>query len=128
MRISHLILVVSAVIACALSYAVGYHAGAMRLALKGQLEGDLMIALRTYQAAQATNWTKVQSTLATQVLALTRHYEQTYGVPTGTNRFAQHFPEAKAVADQIERQMVPLSSVLTNVPHTADAKVTVEKQ
>jgi hypothetical protein len=115
------------VIACAICYFLGYHSGVRHVPLKNQLEGDLLIALRTYQASQATNWTKVQSTLATQVLALTRHYEQVYGAPTGTNAFARHFPEAKAMADQIERQMVPLGSVLTNVPHAAGAKVTVRQ-
>ena len=127
MRIRHSLVILSAVVACAFSYSFGYHSGTRRLPLKNQLEGDLMIALRTYQAAQATNWTKVQSTLATQVLALTRHYELVYGVPTGTNTFARHFPEAKAMADQIEKQMVPLGSVLTNVPDAADAKVTVHQ-
>lgn len=44
-------------------------------------------------------------------------------MPTGTNVFDRHFPEAKALADQIEKRMVPVSFVLSNVPHTPDAEI-----
>ena len=87
-----------------------------------------MIALMMYKTGQYTNWAKVEDQLGLQVLALTRYYEQTYGVPTGTNSFATHFAEAEVVANQIEKQMVPLSSILTNVPHTPDVKITIPNQ
>ena len=38
---------------------------------------------------------------------------------------AKHYMDAKAIADMEESQLVPISSILTNFPHTPDAKVTV---
>ena len=58
------------------------------------------------------------------ILGQTRIYEQQYGVPTGTNSFAQKFATAQGIASQIESNLVPVSSILTNFPHTPDAKVT----
>lgn len=70
-----LIIIIGAVVVCAVCYSVGYQSGVRRLSLKNQLQGDLLITLHTYQAAQSTNWVKVQSTLGTQLVALTRYYE-----------------------------------------------------
>jgi hypothetical protein len=128
MRISHLIIAVIALMACVVCYLVGFRAGTKQSPLSEARQGDLVIALRTYQAAERTNWTKVQSTLGMQVLALTRDYERKFGVPTGTNRFVQYFAEAKAVADRVESQLVPLSSAFTNLPLAPNFKVTVGKE
>ena len=62
-----------------------------------------------------------------QVLALTRDYERRFGVPTGSNRFAQNFAEAKAIADRVEGQLVPLSSAFTNLPLATNFKVTIQR-
>jgi hypothetical protein len=130
MRISHIILAVVALvacIACVICYLVGFHAGTKQSPLTETRQGDLLIALRTYQAAKHTNWTKVQGILGMQVLALTRDYEWRFGAPTGTNRFVHQFAEAKAVANRVESELVPLSSAFTNLPVSPDFKVTIEK-
>lgn len=128
MRISHLIVAAVALLACVICYFVGFRAGTKQSPLSEARQGDLVIALRTYQAAERTNWTRVQSTLGIQVLALTRDYERRFGVPTGTNRFVQYFAEAKAVADRVESQLMPLSSVFTNLPRAPNFKVIVGKE
>jgi hypothetical protein len=128
MRISYLIIAAIALVACVICYLVGFRAGTKQSPLSEGRQGDLVIALRTYQAAERTNWTKVQSTLGMQVLALTRDYERRFGVPTGTNRFVQYFAEAKAVADRVESQLVPLSSAFTNLPLTPNFKVGVKEE
>src|SRR5438045_1860314 len=69
---------------------------------------------RKPSSAQATNWTKVRSFINTELLGFTRDYERDFGVPNATDRFASRFARAKIVADQIEKGMVPLSSILTN--------------
>ena len=62
------------------------------------------------------------------ILGQTRVYEQQYGVPSGTNSFAQKFARAQIIASQVESNLVPVSSILTNIPQTPDAKITFEKQ
>jgi len=78
-----------------------------------------MIALRTYQVVQGTNWAKAHSTLGVVLYSRTRDYERRFGIPTGTNSsgfsFARAFAEAKALSARIERELVPLNSIFTNV-------------
>ena len=47
-----------------------------------------------------------------------------YGVPTGTNSFAQKFATAQTIASQIESNLVPISSITNHLP--ADMKLQVE--
>src|SRR5688572_22489617 len=122
MRTSHIILALAGLIGCVACYSVGFLAGTRESPLREEHQGNLLIALRTYQAAERTNWIKVQSTLGIQVLALTRDYERRFGVPKGTNRFVQHFAEAKALADRTESQLVRLDSIFTNVPSEPKVK------
>ena len=110
MRISHLILGVVAIIACCGCYWFGYRAGTKESPLEEEYRGNLSIALRTYQATERTNWTKVQSTLGMQVWALTRNYDRMFGIPTGTHRFVQQFAEAQAVAKRVEQGLIRINS------------------
>jgi hypothetical protein len=128
MKISHIVLIVCALAGFAVCYTVGFRAGAKLSPLQQHCEGDLLLAVAMYQSAQATNWTKVKSTLGMEVLQWTRDYQKRFGVPTGTNVFARHFPEAQAIADTVERTLVPMSSILTNFPHTPDAKFDVSRE
>ena len=128
MRTSHIIVVTLAIIACCFCYWLGFRTGAKESPLKGDREGHLFMALRMYQAMERTNYAKVQSTLAGQVFALTRDYERKYGIPIGTNRFAQTFAEAKAVANSFQKQLVPLGAALTNLPLAPSFKIGVEKK
>lgn len=128
MRISHIILLLVALAGCVVCYFAGYRAGTKESPVRESREGDLLIALRTYQSAERTNWTKVQSVLGMQVLALTRDYERRFSAPGGTSSFARYFAEARAVADRIESRLLPLGAVLSNVPTASNVKVTVDRE
>src|SRR5712671_5511061 len=128
MRVTYLILLVLAGVACCFCYSLGYRAGRKESPLREARQGDLLIAVRTYQAAERTNWSKVQGVLGIQVLALTRDYERRFGVPKGTNRFVRDFAEAKAVANRVEAQLVPLSTALTNLPLSPDFKIELQDE
>src|SRR5437867_461511 len=111
MRIQLLLLPVVAIIAGAVCYFLGYRSGTKQSLLEEDRRGLLVLTLGAYQAAEATNWTKVQSFLQVELLGFTRDYEHHFGVPSGTNSFTKRFAEAKVIADRIEKQMVPVSSI-----------------
>jgi hypothetical protein len=98
---------------CAGSYFIGFRAGTKQSLSEKERRGIIALTLATYDAAQATNWTKVKSFLEVELLGFTREYERRYGVPTNTNALPL-FVRAKSVADQIEKRMVPMSSLATN--------------
>jgi hypothetical protein len=125
---SHFFLILAALVSCAFFYFIGFQVGIKKSPLIKQQQADLTLALRLYQTAQATNWAKVQAALGIQVLALTRHYENQFGIPTGTNRFARIFHEAQIAASQEESILVPASSILKQFPAATDAKITVTPQ
>ena len=121
MRIGYLIVAVLAIIAYCFCYRIGYRAGTKESLLREEREGNLLLALRTYQAMERTNWTKAQSAVGMQVLALTRDYEQRFGAPTGTNRFVQHFADAQAAAKRIEQGLVRLDRDFINALNKTNA-------
>jgi hypothetical protein len=110
MRTAFVILVAVALLACLGCYVVGYRAGIEHSALRQERQGQVLYALSMYQAAEAANWTKVQSFLDTQIVAFTRDYERRFGVPSGTNVFDRRFMDAKLIADRVQKQMVPVNA------------------
>jgi hypothetical protein len=91
--------------------------------LEEDQRGLVVLTLSGYKAAEATNWTKVQSLLSVEILGFTRDYERRFGVPTGTNIFVGRFAEAKVIADRVEAQMVPVVGALQKA---LGSNVTVE--
>src|SRR5262245_59458367 len=110
MRILLCILAIVVIIACSICFALGYRSGSKRSRLEEDQRGLVVLTLTGYKAAEATNWTKVKSLLTIEILGFTRDYERRFGVPTGTNVFVTRL--AKAIADQVEKQMVPVGSAL----------------
>ena len=110
MRPPFVALIGVALIACLASYVMGYRAGIKQSPLREERQGQVIYALGMYKAAEATNWTKVQSFLDTQIVSFTRDYERRFGVPSGTNVFDKRFTDAKLIADRIEKQMVPVNA------------------
>lgn len=108
MNIRSPFLALAAVIACIIFYFVGYRNGIKKSPLQEDRQGEVVFTLGAYKAAEATNWTKVQSFLSVELLSFTRDYERRFGVPNGTNTFARRFAEAKVIADRLETQMVPV--------------------
>jgi hypothetical protein len=111
MRLLFAILAITIILACGVCYNLGYRSGLKRSLLEEDRRGLLDLTLAGYKAAESTNWGKVHSLLSVEILGFTRDYEKHFGVPTGTNRFVGRFAEAKAIADRVERRMVPVSDM-----------------
>jgi hypothetical protein len=80
-----------------------------------------------YHSAEQGDIQKIQSTLGMVLLGEVRAYQYEFGDETGTNNFAKHYMDAKAIADQVQSTLVPINSILTNFPHVQGMKVTIEK-
>lgn len=117
------ILCLVAIIACVVCYSLGFRSGIKQSRLEEDQRGLVVLTLGGYKAAEATNWSKVKSLLSVEILGFTRDYERRFGAPTGSNSFVGRFAEAKAIADQVEKQMVPLASGLQKA---LGSNVTVE--
>jgi hypothetical protein len=99
---------------------MGYRSGLKRSLLEEDRRGLLTLTLNGYKALESTNWSRVQSLLTIELVGFTRDYEKHFGIPSGTNSFAGRFAEAKAIADRLEKQLVPMNDLGpklgTNVP------------
>ena len=121
------IIIVSLTLAV-VSYLLGWSNNTLRDVYAREARARLSINLRIYREAQRGDLQAVRRHLGMVVLGQTRVYEEQYGVPTGTDWFAQRFATAQTIASQIESNLVPVGALLTNVPHTPDAKITFEKR
>jgi hypothetical protein len=123
-----IVIIAVALVACVASYVVGYRAGTRKSLLEQDRRGLLVLTLGVHDAMEATNWAKARSMVDTELLGFTRDYERHFGVPSGTDSFASRFARAKAAADQIERRMVPLSSITNFLPSNTTIRIGREKQ
>jgi hypothetical protein len=111
MRSAFVIFVAVALCACFVCYSLGYRSGIKQSRLEEDQRGLVVLSLTGYKEAEATNWPKVKSLLATELFGFTRDYERRFGAPTGAGNFVPRFYEAKGIADRIEKEMVPLSAL-----------------
>lgn len=109
MRLLICVLATIAILVCAIFYFLGYRTGLKQSLLEEDRRGILTLTLDGYKALESTNWSKVHSLLSVEMVGFTRDYEKHFGVPSGTNRFAARFAEAKAIADRLEKQLVPMN-------------------
>ena len=111
----------------AVSYEIGRRKGVQTAIVKGDAQFRIAVFHGLYLTAQRGDLASVQSNLASFLLGEVRAYQYRFGQETGTN-FGERFAEAKQIADRVERQLIPLSSVLTNVPHSPNVKITIEQE
>ena len=90
-----------------------------------EARGRLGLNLQIYEEAQRGDLQAVQSHLGMLILGQTRTYQERYGVPTGMDSFAQNFSVAQVIGRQVESNLVPVSSILTNFLHAPDTKITI---
>jgi hypothetical protein len=112
---------------------LGFWIRAERQTLKDELRfqialNDALCRLTEKGDFQKIDLQNIRPDLRMELLGAVRLYERQFGDETGTNSFARHFADAKAIANQEESQLVPISSILTNLPHTPDAKITLEQK
>jgi len=124
----NIVVIVLSLALAVVSYLLGWSNGSLRDFEAREARGRLGMNLGIYQAMERGDFQRAKENMGIVILGQTRTYEQQYGVPTGTNSFAQKFEAAQAIASKVESSLVPLSSIITNVPHTPDFKITVEDQ
>jgi len=122
-RTKRTLLVGMAVMICVFSFALGMlsETQQQQLQLKKERQGRLAILLHTYHLVDATNWSRARSDVGSDLVDVTRDYENQFGVERGTNRFARLFAEARdvtATLDHRASQAVPPRLPSTNVPAT----------
>jgi hypothetical protein len=127
MRKNIVVIVLSLALAVA-CYLLGWSNVSIRDLQKHEDRGRLGLDLVIYQQLERGEFQRAKANLGLVILGQTRVYEHQYGVPTGTNWFAEKFAKAQTIALLVESNLVPVSSILTNLPHTPDAEVTIEKE
>ena len=108
----YLILTVSAILAFVVTYLAGYRAGA-KPQEEGGRQGSLIMGVTLYQFME-TNQAMAQRILEKRIANMARGYEQRFGIPKGTNPFAQLFMQAKVIADRVAKAPVLSGEASTN--------------
>ena len=119
-------MIVLSLILAVVSYLLGWSNVSLRDSEAREARGRLGLNLAIYQEMERGDFQRAKDHFGMVILGQTRIYEQQYGVPAETDSFAQKFAAAQAIASQVESNLVPVSSILTNFPHTPDAKITFE--
>ncbi len=128
MNTKFLIAIVIVIAAVGISYELGHRTGMQTAIVRSDAQFRISIFHGLYLSTQKGDVTNLQSNLGILLLGEVRAYEYRFGEVTGTNRFADRFREAKQIADRVERGLVPLSSVITNVPHSPDVKIEFRRE
>jgi hypothetical protein len=108
------------------SFYFGYSNNALRSFEMREAQSRMGLNLSIYNDAERGDFQRVKEHLGMVILGQIRIYKQKYGVPTGTNSFAQKFAAAQAIASQVESNLVPVSSIFTNFPHAPNLEITID--
>jgi hypothetical protein len=108
-----------AAVSCIFGYAVGH-----RSAVRDQDRFDMSVNLGLYRLLEKGDTNAVVSKLRFLVYMDSDYYDSHFGSETVTASFAKTLVDARAIAAEERRHVVPISSILTNIPHTPDAKIT----
>ena len=119
----NVIIVGAAVTLAAVSCIVGYAVG-QRSAVRDQDRFDLSVNLGLYRLLEKGDTNAVASKLRFLVYMDSDYYDSHFNSETVTAGFAKTLADARAIAAEERGQVVPVSSILTNIPHTPDAKIT----
>ncbi len=123
-----LIGVLAVLTALGITHELGRRTGMQTAIAQSEAQFRISIFHGLYLSAQKGDITNLQNNLGIFLLGEVRAYEYRFGELNGTNRFVERFREAKQIAYQVERQLIPLSSVLTNVPHSPDVKIELQRE
>jgi hypothetical protein len=109
------------------SYHLGYRSAQSPDNELREARARLNQSLHLYEVAKQGEVERLLRDLGMVVLGQTRAYERQFGVPSGTNAFAEQFRHAQSIAAQVESRLVPIDSVLTNLPLKPDVKIELTK-
>ena len=130
MKKSTLILTVLALLLYISSIGFAYFAGhrnGQREALRREVAGSLAITTALYRSLERGDVDRAKQTAGMMVYGTTRSYEALFPEFAATNQ-GRHIQYAREISNQMETNLVPASSILTNFPHTTDAKVDVTQE
>jgi len=128
MKAKDIIIIALLLTLAVVGYFLGFQRGSRLETLKGEARFRISVHQALYHSAESGDLQKIQSTLGMILLGEVRRYQHQFGDETSTNSFGKRFADAKLIADRVESQLVPVSVILTNFPHTPDAKITITKE
>jgi hypothetical protein len=116
MRIAFIYMGAAAIAACVVCYFVGQRSanrvnGPLPGEREGLSKGLIMYTLEMHRALGNTNLVRLRDLLDTEIFIVTHQYEIEFGVPSGADRFATEFKEAKVIADRLKKELVPTGSL-----------------
>jgi len=123
MKAKDLIIVVSLLVIAVLCFWLGSMVGAQRERERQEAEFRITVGLSNYQIAEEGNVERLKGRMGILLLGSVRDYERRFGEPSGTNRFARDFAKAQGLAQTIESQLVPISSIATSLGSNVTIKV-----
>jgi hypothetical protein len=126
MKKNVVVIVLSLVLAVA-SYMLGWNNVSLREHEAREAQGRLGLNLSIYRDLERGDFQRAKEHMGMVILGQTRLYEHEFGVPTGTNVFAQKFATAQLIASQIESTLVPISSITNHLPANMKLQIEGEK-
>src|SRR5271155_1912753 len=105
--LKNITIIILALLLAASTYSLGYMTGARREVLRGDARFRIVVHDALYHSAEQGDVRKIQSTLGMVLLGEVRASQYEFGDETGTNSFAKHFEDAKAIADRVQSTLVP---------------------
>ena len=115
MKFKDTVIVVLAFALAVVSYLLGYRSGQLRdfelRAARARLNAHLIL----YDKAQRGDLQQVRSDLGLMLSGMTQTFAREFGAPEGTNAFAQRFARAQAISEQVEKTLVPASSIISEL-------------
>ena len=123
MKAKDVTIIVSLLIIAVLCFWLGRMVGAQRERERQEAEFRITVGLSNYQIAEEGNLERLKGRMGILLLGSVRDYERRFGEPSGTNRFARDFATAQGLAQTIESQLVPLSSIATSLGSNVTIKV-----
>lgn len=123
MKAKDLIIIFSLVVIAVLCFWLGSMVGAQRERERQEAQFRITVDLSSYQIAAEGNVERLKGRMGILLLGSVRDYERRFGEPSGTNRFARDFATAQGLAQTIESQLVPVSSIATSVGSNVTIRV-----
>lgn len=124
MKAKDITIIALLLIIAVLCFWLGRRVGAQRERERQEAEFRITLGLSNYQIAKEGDLERLKSRMDILLLGSVRDYERRFGEPSGTNRFARDFAAARGLAQTIESQLVPVSSIATNL----GSSVTIESE
>jgi hypothetical protein len=124
----NIVIIVLSLALAVVSYLLGWSNVSVRDLAAREARGRLGLDLVIYHELERGEFQRAKEHLGMVILGQTRIYEQQYGVPTGTNSFAQKFATAQGISSQIEKILVPISSITNQLPSDMKFQIEGDKQ